>query len=120
MKKVLIVIAILLGLGLTAFWLIVPSYVGKQLNVVLKPPPYNASARAQDLHKQLLIADLHADTLMWSRGLLERGSWGSVDLPRLIEGNVAIQAFTVVTKSPRNLNIESNSGDTDNITLLAF
>ncbi|MCI0665337.1 MAG: dipeptidase [Acidobacteria bacterium] len=120
MKKFLIVIAVLLVLGLSAFWLIVPSYVGKQLNVVLKPPPYNASAPALELHKRLLIADLHADTLMWSRGLLERGSWGCVDLPRLIEGNVAIQAFTVVTKSPRNLNNESNSGDTDDITPLAF
>jgi len=120
MKKILIIIAISLILGLSAFWLIVPSYVGKQLNVVLNPPPYNASASALDLHKRLLIADLHADTLLWSRGLLERGSWGSVDLPRLIEGNVAIQAFTVITKSPRNLNNESNSGETDNITPLVF
>ena len=120
MKKVLIVIGITLILGLSGFWLIAPTYVGKQLNRVLNPPPYTASARAVELHKRLLIADLHADTLMWNRGLLERGSWGAVDLPRLIEGNVAIQAFSVVTKSPRNLNIESNSGDTDNITLLAF
>jgi membrane dipeptidase len=120
MKKVMIVIAILLFLGLSVFWLIVPGYVGKQMNNVLNPPPYNASVRALELHQQLLIADLHADTLMWSRGLLERGSWGHVDLPRLIEGNVAIQAFTIVTKSPRNMNIESNSGDTDNITLLAI
>jgi membrane dipeptidase len=120
MKKVMIVIAILLFLGLSVFWLIAPGYVGKQMNSVLNPPPYNASVRALELHKQLLIADLHADTLMWSRGLLERGGWGHVDLPRLIEGNVAIQAFTIVTKSPRNMNIESNSGDTDNITLLAI
>jgi microsomal dipeptidase-like Zn-dependent dipeptidase len=38
----------------------------------------------------------------------------------LIEGNVAAQAFTVVTKTPRGMNIESNSGDTDNITPLAM
>src|SRR5262245_12568165 len=120
MTKVLIVIAISLILVLAAFWLIVPSYVGMQLNVILNPPPYNASATALDLHQRHLIADLHADTLLWSRGLLERGSWGCVDLPRLIKGNVAIQAFTVVTKSPRNLNNESNSGETDNITPLVF
>jgi microsomal dipeptidase-like Zn-dependent dipeptidase len=51
---------------------------------------------------------------------LERGDWGHVDLPRLVEGNVAAQAFTVVTKTPRGMNIESNTGDTDNITLLAM
>jgi membrane dipeptidase len=120
MKKTLIVIAILLITGLSGFWLFVPSYVGKQMNRVINPPPYKASVRALELHNRLVIADLHADTLLWSRGLLERGSWGHVDLPRLIEGNIAIQAFTVVTKSPRNLNIENNSGDTDNITLLAL
>ena len=73
-----------------------------------------------DAHQRLLVADLHADTLMWNRDLLEKGSWGHVDLPRLQEGNVAVQAFTVVTKTPRNMNIEANTGDTDNITLLAF
>src|SRR5262245_66350616 len=57
---------------------------------------------------------------MWDRDLLKRGDWGHVDLPRLVEGNVAAQAFTVVTKTPRGMNIESNGGDTDNITLLAL
>jgi microsomal dipeptidase-like Zn-dependent dipeptidase len=33
---------------------------------------------------------------------------------------VAAQAFTVVTKTPRGMNIESNSGATDNITPLAM
>jgi microsomal dipeptidase-like Zn-dependent dipeptidase len=43
-----------------------------------------------------------------------------VDLPRLQEGNVAIQGFTVVTKTPRDMNIDSNTSDTDNIKLLAI
>ena len=58
------------------------------------------------MHQRLLIADLHADTLLWNRDLLKRSDYGHVDLPRLVEGNVAIQAFTVVTKSPRNFNID--------------
>jgi microsomal dipeptidase-like Zn-dependent dipeptidase len=90
------------------------------MNITLNPPPYAASEQAKALHQRLLVADLHADTLMWDRDLLEKGSWGHVDLPRLVEGNVAVQAFTVVTKSPRGLNNESNSGDTDEITLLAL
>jgi microsomal dipeptidase-like Zn-dependent dipeptidase len=119
-KKVLIVIGVLLLIALGSFFFFVPGYVGRQMNVTLNPPPYGASEQARELHKRLLVADLHADTLMWNRDLLKKGSWGHVDAPRLVEGNVAIQAFTVVTKTPRGMNIESNSGDTDNITLLAI
>jgi membrane dipeptidase len=107
-------------LTLVIVWFIVPARVEKGRNVILTPPPYNASAAAKELHKKLLIADLHADTLLWSRDLLKRSDYGHVDLPRLIEGNVALQAFTVVTKTPRDMNIENNTGNTDNITLLAF
>lgn len=74
---------------------------------------------ARALHDTLLIADLHTDALLWSRDLTVESGWGHVDLPRLIMGNVALQAFSVVTKTPRGLNIERNSDDSDNITLLA-
>ena len=40
-------------------------------------------------------------------------------MPRLIEGNVTLQVFAVVSKTPRGLNIEHNPADTDNITLVA-
>jgi microsomal dipeptidase-like Zn-dependent dipeptidase len=36
------------------------------------------------------------------------------------EGNMALQAFTVVTKVPKNLNITSNRADSDEITKLAL
>ncbi len=119
-RKILITLGVMLLVALGVFFFFVPGYVGRQMNVTLNPPPYAASEQAKELHKRLLVADLHADTLMWDRELMERGSWGHVDVPRLIEGNVAVQAFTVVTKTPRNLNIEANSGDTDNITILAL
>jgi len=119
-KKVFIALGVILLAALGVFFFILPGYVDRSMNVTLNPPPYAASEQAKSLHQNLLIADLHADTLMWNRDLLKKGEWGQVDLPRLIEGNVAIQAFTVVTKSPRGLNIESNRGDTDNITLLAL
>ncbi len=32
--------------------------------------------------------------------LLERAAWGHHDLPRRVEGNVALQVFTIVTRSP--------------------
>lgn len=120
MKKFLLGLAIILVVAAIVVFVFVPAYVGKDMNKTLNAPPYAASEAAKELHKRLLVADLHADTLMWNRDLLEKGSWGHVDLPRLQEGNVAVQAFTVVTKTPRNMNIEANSGETDNITLLAF
>ena len=98
----------------------VPSIVESRTNKVLKPPPYQASAAAQDLHKKLIVADLHADSLLWNRNLLKQSSRGHVDLPRLQQGNVAIQAFTLVTTSPRSVNIYKNSDTTDQIRLLAL
>jgi membrane dipeptidase len=120
MKKFLLVIGVLILLGAGIFFFIVPTQVEKSMNKVLAPPPYPASEKATELHKRILVADLHADSLLWNRDLLERNSYGQVDVPRLIEGNVALQAFTIVTKTPRNQNIENNDDSTDNITLLAI
>lgn len=120
MKKFLIGLAVVIVIAAIVLFAVVPSQVGKSMNKTLNPPPYQASEAAKELHKRLLIADLHADTLLWNRDILQKGSWGHVDLPRLQEGNVAVQSFTVVTKTPRNMNIENNTGDTDNVTLLAF
>lgn len=62
-------------------------------------PTISQDARA--FHHQAFIADLHADSVMWDRDLLTRADFGHVDLPRLVEGNVALQVFQVVTKTPR-------------------
>jgi len=113
-------LALVLLLVLLIAWFLVPAIVEGRNNKVLLPPPYHASATAEALHKKLIVADLHADSLLWKRNLLERGSRGHVDLPRLADGNVAIQAFTLVTTSPRHLNIYRNSDDTDLIRYLAI
>ena len=119
-KRILVALTVILVIGLLLFFFVLPAELEKRMNVVLNPPPYPASERAVELHKKLFVADLHADSLLWNRDLLDRATRGHVDVPRLIEGNVALQAFTVVTKTPRSMNIESNSGDSDNITLLAI
>jgi membrane dipeptidase len=120
LKKIGILLVALLLVAAAGFFFIVPGVVDRKLNPVLYPPPYFASSRAQSLHQQLTIVDLHADSLLWQRNLLARNSRGQVDIPRLIDGNVALQAFTIVTKTPRGLNIESNDDKSDNITLLAI
>ncbi len=119
-KWVVIALCLLVIVGLAVLWFVVPPRLGAGMNATMNRPPYQASPEARELHKKLLVADLHADTLLWSRDLLEKSVWGHVDIPRLIEGNVAVQSFTVVTKTPRSMNIDKNAGDSDNITLLAF
>lgn len=83
-------------------------------------PPYAASARAREAHASLQVVDLHADSLLWGRDLLRRGSQGQVDVPRLIEGNVAIQVLAASTKTPRNFDPERNDDRSDDVVLLAL
>jgi membrane dipeptidase len=92
----------------------------RRLCVTTGAPPYVASTRARDLHERLLVADLHADTLLWGRDLLQRGDRGQVDVPRLLEGNVALQVLAASTKSPRHLNYERNDDRSDDVVLLAL
>jgi microsomal dipeptidase-like Zn-dependent dipeptidase len=77
------------------------------------------STRARELHEQLWIADLHADSLLWDRNLLRRSRRGHTDIPRLVSGNVAFQVFTVVSKVPLGINFEKNSDSSDLILPLA-
>ena len=84
-----------------SFFTVVPFFFDKASNSFI-PPPYEWTQEAEQVHQQLFIADLHADPLMWDRDLLDRHNYGTVDIPRLLEGNVALQMFTVVTKRPWN------------------
>ncbi|MDJ0706993.1 MAG: dipeptidase [Leptolyngbyaceae cyanobacterium MO_188.B28] len=94
--------------------------VDQSLNQVLVSPPYPTSPEASTLHQTLQIADLHADPLLWNRNLLNRHGYGHIDIPRLVEANVALQGFGVVTKVPQDINFEANSADTDQITQLVI
>ena len=111
---------LLLLAGAVVFFFFVADETDRRANTLIARTPPVVSDAARRLHRRLLVADLHADTLLWNRDLLARSPRGHVDVPRLLEGNVALQAFTVVTKTPRHLNIESNDDRTDNITLLAM
>ncbi len=106
------------AVGLGAFMLL-PRWAQDRLNPAILRSPYPLTPEAVALHDRLLVADLHADALLWRRDLNRRNKVGHVDVPRLLEGNVAIQAFTIVTKSPRGQNIERNQATSDMITLLA-
>lgn len=112
-------IAALVVVGALAFFFFAPAYVERAQNPVTEHEPWPVSPAAAAMHERLVIGDWHADSLLWDRDLTERSSRGQVDLPRLIAGNVAVQVFTTVTKSPAGLNYEKNSAEArDNITAL--
>lgn len=119
-KISLVISAVLFIAFIVVFFTLLPRYIANSLNTVINKPPYTVSDEAKQLHEKLFVADMHADSLLWKRNLLEKDSIGQVDIPRMFEGNVALQAFTVVTKSPRGMNIENNTDETDNIFWLAL
>ena len=118
-RKRLIALAALVLLALAVFFNL-PGFVDARLNAIATAPPYAVSARAQQLHERLFVADLHDDLLLWPRDPLQRHGHGQTDVPRLLAGGVSLQVFTTVTKTPRGMNFDRNAGDSDNITLLAM
>ena len=120
LKKIVIATILLALLAVTIFFVAAPRRIDASLNQVSKHAPYQISDRAKKLHASLLIGDWHADSLLWKRNLNERHTYSHVDIPRLQAGNVGLQMFTIVTKSPSGLNYNENSANArDDITALA-
>ena len=120
MRRWLIAILLILALAALAFFALAPGMIERGMNQIDGKPLPQVSARAQALHRTLTIVDLHSDTLLWKRNILDRAERGHMDLPRLEEGNVALQILASTTKSPKGQNYDANSGDTDNITALVI
>ncbi len=117
-RKLLAGAAAAVVIALAAFLTFGPGIAESGMNRIVGGP-WPVTQRAKALHARLFIADMHADTLLWKRDFADRADRGHVDLPRLQDGHVALQVLSSVTKTPKNQNYESNTGDTDNITLLA-
>lgn len=120
MRKKFSIPLTLIGAAAIGFFGFLPGYVEGSMNAVDGQPLIKVSDEAKALHKTLNIVDLHSDTLMWNRDLSDRADRGHMDLPRLQDGNVALQLFSSVTKTPKGQNYDGNGADTDNITLLTF
>lgn len=105
-----------------AFFIFAPGYVERIENPVTGPQQgWPVNPEAQALHDRLVIGDWHSDALLWDRDLLKRSKRGHTDIPRLQEGNVTLQVFTTVTKSPAGQNYGQNSVNSpDNITKLVI
>ena len=119
-RRVLSGLAILLVILVSAAFVVLPGMVDRRMNKVVPAVHVIVTDSARALHRTLVVADLHADELLWGRDPLQRADHGHVDVPRMTDGNVALQVFSVVTKTPKNQNYDHNTGETDNITLLAI
>lgn len=119
LRRLLIALAIGIPVGALIFFFAVARVVGARMNRLDDATPLAVSARADALHRTLRIADLHNDLLLWDRNPVERGFSGHTDVPRLVDGNVAVQIFSTVTKTPKGQNYERNGAESDNITLLS-
>lgn len=120
MKKVLAIALLLIFILAAAWFVFAPAIFEEQTNRIDGEPLPEITAEAQKLHDSLFIVDLHSDTLLWKRKITDDADRGHMDLKRMQDGNVGLQIFSSVTKTPRGQNYDSNSADTDNITLLAI
>ena len=120
MKKFFLSVLGLLVIAAIAFFIFAPGILEKQTNMIDGKPLPEISAEAQKLHDSLFIVDLHGDTLLWKRKITDSVDRGHIDLKRMQQGNVGLQIFSSVSKTPRGQNYDSNSAETDNITLLAI
>lgn len=103
-----ILVIVLLAAAATV-WL--GANIERFLNRIESVPLPAVSDTARRLHAGSVVVDLHADSLLFGRDLLARGTVGHVDLPRLQDGGVALQFFTATTKTPLGFNIERTDGD---------
>jgi membrane dipeptidase len=109
-----------LGAAAAAFLAFGPGIVESSMNKIDGQPLGKVSKEAIAIHETLTIVDLHSDSLMWDRDITTRATRGHMDLQRLEQGNVALQVFSSVTKTPRGQNYDANDADTDNITALVM
>ncbi|MBU2696115.1 dipeptidase [Nocardioides sp. WV_118_6] len=119
-KITLLSLLALVVVGAAGFFTFAPRIVENGMNRIDPAELPEVSASTQELHDSLEIIDMHSDTLMWDRDILDRSDRGHMDLPRLEDGNVALQVFSSVSKSPKGQNYDSNTDETDNITLLTI
>jgi microsomal dipeptidase-like Zn-dependent dipeptidase len=123
MRRVfLVIVALLVGGFVSAALLAGPTVrrVDAHFNGVTTPSRPPAAAVASELHDRLFVADLHCDATLWDRGLLSRSTRGHVDLPRLREGGVALQVFSLPNAYPLGSNYRRTPASPDIMGAAAF
>lgn len=120
MQRLTLILFLLLLSALAYVHWLLPGQIEAGMNGRLPHEPYQISDRAASVHADLFVADLHSDSLLWKRDLTRRAQRGHMDIPRLRDGNVALQVFSATTKSPKGQNYEENTADSDQLTQLVI
>ena len=113
MRKRFLIPLVTIAFAALLFFRVLPGYMESTMNRIDGQPLIEVGPEAKALHQSLNVVDLHSDTLMWDRELTEPSNRGHEDLPRLIAGNVALQVFSSVTKTPKGLNYDANDSHSD-------
>jgi membrane dipeptidase len=104
-----------LVLAIAAVWAL-PRLLSRLIDQLLnrvKDKEIAVGETAVALHKQLFVADFHADSLLWRRGLRRSYRYGHTGIPRWQAGNVALQVIGVATQVPLGINFERNRAGLD-------
>lgn len=109
-KKISTILLGFLILAIGVFYSIGPIFQRYSAPVFFEGP-FEISEEAKKLHQNLWIIDAHSDVLLSGRNLLERSKFGHTDVPRLIEGSVAIQGFTDVTRMNATTDLHNMPSD---------
>jgi membrane dipeptidase len=117
-RKIFKYFALVLVLAIIGFFVFAPSIIDKSKNKTLVKVLNPEKVIWYD--SLPFIADLHCDALLWDRNLLKKHNYGHVDIPRMQEANMAFEVFTIVSKTPKGINIEKNGDKTDQVALLSF
>ena len=81
------------------------------VNRVTPTPLPSVRAENRAFHRAHLVADLHADSLLFRRDLSRHARFGHADFPRLRAGGVGLQVFAAVTRVPMGLNVDRTPAD---------
>ena len=120
-KKLVLSTILVFLVAVIAILLFLPAIIDKQMNAVSEHEEFIVSEKAKQLHHTLVIGDWHADSALWNRDLVQKYDYGHVDIPRMQQGNIGLQMFTTVTKSPAGQNYDRNESNAlDTITALAI
>lgn len=92
---------------------VLPDIIDARLNRVSAAPLSPVSAAAANLHRSATVVDLHNDLLLWSRNPERSHARGHSDFPRLRRGNVRVQVFSAVIRTPWGQNYDRNAAGSD-------
>ncbi|MDX2169802.1 MAG: dipeptidase [Deltaproteobacteria bacterium] len=108
--------AMVLAVGAVAW---VGTHLESFINRVEPVAVPGVSPAARALHDSSFVADMHADTLLMRADVTAPSRSGHVDLPRLQDGGVALQFFTIVTRFPLGAGLDNSPSDGLDLLTLA-